>query len=309
MRKQKEATTDKYIQEGYLYFSFDFLKTWNKELEEINKGKRGKHYEFPDSMIKCCSRIKFGFKTGWRQAVGFLLSLKRWIPIPKVPGKSQASERFKELCFDYRETLVKQEEQNVALDSSGIKLRFSGQWIREKHKEKKPFLKLHVAVNTKTNQSVATELTEDSVSDSSQARKLLKESSKVSKVRKGFMDGAYDKKSLWKWCSKNKIEPYIRLRKNARPHGLSLRSEQAKRMKLIGHDKWMKERGMGEREPSECWYSVFKRRFGEYFMCRNEKSMLQEIKFKVMLCNQLILNRSFILLDYRTEPRILFLFF
>ena len=33
MKNQKEAT-DKYIQEGYLYFSFDFLKNWNKELEE-----------------------------------------------------------------------------------------------------------------------------------------------------------------------------------------------------------------------------------------------------------------------------------
>lgn len=289
MINKKEAT-DKYIQEGYLYFSFDFLDNWNQELEKINQKKNGRHFQFPDSMIKCCSRIKFAFKTGWRQVVGILSSLKKWVPIPNVPRKSQMSERFNQLNFDYRETIIKTEKQNVALDSTGIKLRFSGQWVREKHKVKKPFLKLHVAVNTKTNQAVAMELTEDSASDVSQAKKLLEESNKISKIEKGFMDGAYDKKVLWDWCNQNKIGPFIRLRKNARPNGLSLRAEQAKRMHKIGFDEWMKERGMGEREPVECWYSVFKRRFGEFFMCRAEKNMIQEIKFKIMLCNQLILN-------------------
>ena len=71
---------------------------------------------------------------------------------------------------------------------------------------------------------------------------------------------------------------------------MSLRAEQAKRMHKIGLENWMIERGMGEREPVECWYSVFKRRFGEFFTCRSEKNMLQEIKFKTMMCNQLILN-------------------
>jgi len=289
MQNKKEAT-DKYTQEGYLYFSFDFLQDWNRELEKVNKKKNGKHFQYPDSMIKCCSKIKFAFQTGWRQVAGILSSLKKWIPIPRVPKKSQMSERFNQLNFDYQRTLVKTEKQNVALDSSGIKLRFSGQWVREKHKEKKPFLKLHVAVNTKTNQAVVMELTEDSVSDVSQAKKLLKNSCKVSKVEKGFMDGAYDKKELWKWCEENKIEPFIRLRKNARSNGLSYRAKQAKRMHEIGFRAWFKERGMGEREPSECWYSVFKRRFGEFFMCRNEKNMMHEIKFKTMLCNELILN-------------------
>ena len=291
MINKKEAT-DKYIQEGYLYFYFDFLEDWNQELEKLNQNKNGKHYQFPDSMIKCCSRIKFAFQTGWRQVVGILSSLKKWIPIPKIPGKSQMSERFNSLEFDFNGTLIKKEKQNVALDSTGIKLRFSGQWIREKHKVKSPFLKLHVAVNTKTNQAVAIKITEDKISDGSQARKLLTASDKIAKVEKGFMDGAYDWKGIWKWCEQKNIDPRIRLRKNARPNGLSYRAEQAKRMHKIGHDKWMIERGMGEREPAECWNSSFKRRFGEFCTCRNEKNILNEIKFKIMLCNKLILRKN-----------------
>ena len=104
------------------------------------------------------------------------------------------------------------------------------------------------------------------------------------------MDGAYDRLSIWDWCLNNNIEPFIRLRKDAKPHGLSHRAEQAKRMHEIGHDEWMKERGMGEREPAECWNSSFKRRFGEFFCCRNPESMEKEINFKIMLCNELIVN-------------------
>jgi len=120
----------------------------------------------------------------------------------------------------------------------------------------------------------------------------LKESNKISKVKKGFIDGAYDEIKLWSWCLKNNIKPFIRLRKDARPYGISYRAEQAKQMRKIGHDKWMKERGMGEREPAECWNSSYKRRFGEFFTLRKKKNMLQEINFKIMLCNELIVNRN-----------------
>ncbi len=287
MIKQKEAT-DRYIKEGLLYLSFDFLDDWQNELNSSNENKEGRHFQYPESMIHCCSKIKFLFNLGWRQVQGVLLSLKKWIPIPKVPSKSQMSERFNSLNLNYQETITKTEKQNVAIDSTGIKLRFSGQWIREKHKVKSPFLKLHVAVNTKTYQAVAMELTEDSVSDGSQAKKLLIESNKISKVEKGFMDGAYDHKKIWSWCVKKNIEPFIRLRKDAKPHGLDYRSEQAKWMHKIGHDSWMAERGMGEREPAECWNSSFKRRFGEFFCCREDWSMRREIEFKIMLCNELI---------------------
>lgn len=292
MKSKKEAT-DKYTKEGYLYFSFGFLKKWKKDVEKLNEKKQGARFQFPNSMIKFCSKTKFIFGIGWRQVKGILMSLKEWIPIPKIPGKSQMSERFNSLEFDFNETLIKEEKQNIALDSTGIKLRFSGQWIREKHREKKPFLKLHVAVNTKTNQAISFEVTDDGISDISQARKLLDKSNKISKIKKGFMDGAYDEIKLWKWCEKKNIDPRIRLRKNARPHGLNLRSTQAKRMRKIGHENWMKERGMGEREPAECWNSSYKRRFGEHCCARKLENIIHEIKYKIMLCNGLITNFIF----------------
>ena len=51
------------------------------------------------------------------------------------------------------------------------------------------------------------------------------------------------------------------------------------------------ERGMGERSHVEGFYSVFKRRFGEFFWAKRIENMIQEIKFKIILCNLLILNK------------------
>ena len=288
MKAKKEAT-DKYTKEVLLYFSFDFLKDWTKELNQLNSHKKGRRFEFPKSMIEFCSKTKFAFKIGWRQVKGILCSLKKWIPIPKVPSKSQMNERFNSLNFEMEDTIIKSKKQNIAIDSTGIKLRFSGQWVRDKHGERKPYLKLHVAVNTKTNQAVAMEITDDGIGDASQAEKLILRSNKSSKVKKAFMDGAYDKIKLWNWCIKNNVEPFIRLRKTAKPNGLDYRAEQAKRMKKIGHNEWMIERGMGEREPAECWNSSFKRRFGEFCHARTLKNMIKEIMFKVRLCNELII--------------------
>jgi len=288
MNQKQEA--DKYTKEVLLYFSFDFLKTWNKEIEQLNENKQGRRFQFPKSLIEFCGKIKFVFRIGWRQVKGILLSLSEWISIPNVPSKSQINNRFNLLDFEMEETIIKNKYQNIALDSSGLKLRFSGQWVREKHREKKPFLKIHVAVNTKTKQVTAMDLTDDGVNDLSCARELILKSEKISKVKKAFMDGAYDEIKLWKWCEDKKIDPRIRLRKNAKPHGLGERSKQAKRMHKVGMKQWKEERGMGERVHVEGFYSVFKRRFGEFCWAKTIKNMIQEIKFKIRLCNQLILN-------------------
>lgn len=287
--KQK-AEADKYTKEVLLYFSFDFLKTWDKEIKQLNEKKNGRRFQFPNSLIEFCGKIKFIFRVGWRQVEGILIALKNWIPIPKIPSKSRVNERFNLLDFEMEETIVKEKYQNIAIDSSGLKLSFSGQWVRDKHHEKKPYLKLHVAVNTKTKQAVAMDLTDDGIADIKCARELILKSEKISKVKKSFMDGAYDEIKLWKWCEDRKIDPRIRLRKNAKPRGLSERSNQAKRMREVGMKEWKKERGMGERVHVEGFYSVFKRRFGEFFWARKIKNIIQEIKFKIKLCNQLILN-------------------
>jgi len=290
MRDWKKVN-NKYIKEGELYLNFDFLETWNKELDELNHKKEGGQYKYPPSLIRFCSVLKVVFHLGYRQEQGALQALGKWVSLPSVISYSQIQRRITTLGLDLVNSLVNPEDgQIIAIDSSGIKLYNSGEWIREKHKKKKPFLKLHIAVNIKSKQAVAIEITEDSIGDNPLALKLVDKARKQGRVAKALLDGAYDAYDTWNGLSARGVKPLIRLRKNARINYKKsrVRSQAVKCYK--GNEKeWVKATGFGQRWQAETWFSSYKRRFGEHCSSVKPENVLREILFKVMLCNQLIL--------------------
>lgn len=280
----------KYIKEGELYLDFDFLNTWNKELDRLNKNKEGAQYKYPESLIRFCSTLKVVFHLGYRQEQGFLQSLSKYVSLPDIISYSQIQRRTTELGVDIVKSLANPKDgQIIAIDSSGIKLYNSGEWIREKHKKKKPFLKLHVAVNIKTKQAISIDITEDNVGDNKLGLKLIDKARKIKRVSKALLDGAYDNYNMWNGLAARGIKPLIRLRKNAKVNKKSkVRSKAIKCYK--GNEKeWVKATGYGQRWQAETWFSSYKRRFGEYCYSTKPENVLHEILFKVCLCNKLIL--------------------
>jgi len=284
-----KKVNNKYRTEGNLYLSFDFLKTWNNELKALNSNKHGGQYLYPDSLIRFCETLKSIFGIGLRQIEGFAKSLSKLAPIPNIPYYTQISRRFNKLGLNIIDSLADPKDgQIIAIDSTGIKLYQSGEWIREKHEKRKPFLKLHVAVNVKTKQAVAQVLTEDSVGDIKMSDHLVEEAQKYAPVEKVLEDGAYDSYDNWESLDKKGIKPLIRLRKDAISNGLNKRAKEVRRIKKIGLDQWKEEENYGARWLVEIWYSVFKRRFGEYCQATKPENIVHEMLFKTMLCNQLI---------------------
>ena len=43
---------EKLVVRGMFYLDFDLFRGWNKELEGMNKGKRGGQYLFPGSFVE-----------------------------------------------------------------------------------------------------------------------------------------------------------------------------------------------------------------------------------------------------------------
>jgi hypothetical protein len=285
-----KKTNQKYVSEGELYLDFDFLETWNQEVVNLNKDKKGGQYRYPDSLFRFCAVQRAVFGLHYRQHQGVLNSLKKWIPIPRVPDYSQIQRRVTKLGLNLVDSLAHPEDgQIIAIDASGIKLYNSGQWIREKHKKKSPFLKLHIAVNIKSKQAVAIRITEDSVGDNKMALHLIDEAREVAPVAKGLFDGAYDTFDIWNGLNARGIKPLIRLRKNAVVN--NKKSKKRSKAVKICRDfdmKWPKELGYGQRWQAETWYSSYKRRFGECCSATKPENVLKEILFKVILCNQLI---------------------
>ena len=279
----------KYINEGYLFLSFGFLETWNEELAFLNKGKEGARYRYPESLIRFCSVLKACFHLGFRQEQGFLQALQEWVPFQSVPSYSQIERRMVKLGLDLVKSLEHPEDaQIVAIDSTGIKLYNSGQWIREKHNKKGPFLKLHIAVNVKGKQAVAIEVTEDSVGDSKLGLKLVDKARKIQRISTALLDGAYDTYRIWNGLHARGIRPLIRLRKNAVVNykRSEVRSRAVKSYKEV--DEFAKATGFSQRWQAETWFSSFKRRFGEHCSSVKPENALHEILLKACLCNRLI---------------------
>ena len=161
-------------------------------------------------------------------------------------------------------------------------------------KNKKGYLKIHVAVNLKTKKILSMKVTDDEhVHDSKALPELFDETIKSNKnitLGKLIADGAYDNNDIFRYLTDNGILPCIKVRKNARirwKKGNILRnlSVLVQRNDL---QKWKDSESYGQRWIVETVFSCLKRMFGEYVYSVKLKNMIQEIMLKASLYNKLI---------------------
>ena len=116
------------IKRGEYYVNPKFLDTWLDEIEQMNAGKIGQPYLYPDSMINFLAVLSPKFD--YRSLEGIMRAFaKRLGPFPVI-CYSQIRKRVKkiELCF-----APKGNNLCVGGDGSGIKVTNRGEWIKEKH--------------------------------------------------------------------------------------------------------------------------------------------------------------------------------
>ena len=122
----------------------------------------------------------------------------------------------------------------IAIDSTGIKVTNRGQWMREKWhiKNKKGYLKIHVAVNVKTKKILSMKVTNDEhVHDSKALPELVDQAIKsdnmllAASIGKLFADGAYDNNDIFRYLGDNGIQPCIKVRKNSRVRWMEKRKK------------------------------------------------------------------------------------
>ena len=89
-------------------------------------------------------------------------------------------------------------------------------------KNKKGYLKIHVAVNVKTKKILSMKVTDEHVHDSKELPELVDNIIKsddmttTTTIGKLFADGAYEGNEIFKYMVDNGILPCIKVRKNAR---------------------------------------------------------------------------------------------
>ena len=221
------------------------------------------------------------FHLPFRQEEGFVKALSKHVAGLKASDYTTIWERTKSL--DMKLDGVKTDQPiSVAVDSSGIKVTNSGDWIRHKWKVKRGYLKIHLAVDSKSKQAVSMQVTEERVSDESQTKPLLEEAMSKNSVKRAYGDGAYDSRANFNFLAANRIDPAIKTRKNASQKARgSFAREQSVIEQQTEYDKWKLEHIYGHRWAVEGAFSTIKRIFGEYVSAKKYVNMAHEMTVKV----------------------------
>jgi hypothetical protein len=286
------------VRRGEILFSYDFLDTWNSELEHMNKNKNGKPFKFPDSFILAIGYIRISFHLPYRQTEGIIKATGK--RLPANPSYGHICKRINKLTVNIKKGNTDDDRYIIiAADSTGIKVTNRGQWMNEKWKtqNRKGYLKIHIAVNIKTKEILALKVTDEKVHDSKMLKKLVAnvlkavppdEKNIVKNLKLILLaDGAYDTNTNFEYLDKNGITPGIKVRKNSITsiRNNSLRNREVRTQTKDDLLKWKAKRKYGHRWIAETTFSTIKRTFGEFVSATRFQNMVKEMMIKVSLYN------------------------
>ena len=268
---------EKLVKRGEFYLSPDFLKSWDDELEEMNEGKVGAPYRFPESYVQFAALWYEFFGLPYRQLEGALRKLGELLPELKASDYTSLWHRFKKLELEIPES---EDEVVAAVDATGIKVTNRGEWIRKYHtREQRGWIKVHIAVDVENNELLSIEVTDEKTGDSEVFEDLVGSL----ELDDCLADGAYDTENIFDFLEEKGVgPPGIKIRKNART-SLSPRGEAVRQYQEQGYEKWKEKHGYGKRWSVEGFFSAVKRCFGETVRAASPEGMIREVKRKFAL--------------------------
>ena len=274
------------VRRGEILFAYDFLDAWDDNLDRMNENKKGKPYSFPDSFIHIIGYMRMYFHLPYRQTEGIIKATGK--NLPDHPSYSQICRRVNKLDITSNRLDDNDDDIIIAIDSTGIKVTNRGQWMQEKWQlKKKGYIKIHVAVDIKTKEILALEVTDEKVHDGKIMPKLIEqvlENSNNIKIKSSLGDGSYDSNENFKYLQNKRIRPAIKVRKNS---VTSLKNNSLRNGEVYSQLKdllkWKKRRIYGKRWMAETVFSSIKRMFGEYVSAIKHQNMIKEMILKVSL--------------------------
>ena len=272
----------KLVNRGEFYINPSFLSSWLSEINEMNSHKVGQPFLYPESMIRFLG-VLHAKNFDYRALEGIMKVLsKSYFNFPVI-SYSQICRRVNNLKLDFKS---ESRDLIVAIDGSGIKVSNRGEWIRQKWKIKRGWIKVVIA-GTKGGRIIDIRVGNEKLSETKSARGMLRKN----KIRKVLMDGLHDIRSTFNLCAQKGIEPVIKIRKNAntKSKGSPARRKAVLEYKELGHKKWCKAKGYGFRWPlSEGIFSSVKIIFGENVRAHKKRNAYHEAKMKFWAYNQLL---------------------
>jgi len=282
-----EGYNEALVKRGLILLDLDFVTNWSKELKAMNERKEGARYTYPESFIKLLA-VVHAYILPYRQLEGFMRGLSQHVDGLKAPDYTTIWWRVAKMKVDLASSVALDKDVTIAVDSSGIKVSNRGEWIHKKWKVKRGFIKIHIAVDTKTKQILAIEVTKEDVGDGRMLKRLVDGSLSKAVLKGVVADGAYDSRSNFRMLAERGIDPLIRVRKNASFKGGGCMPRKFAVVEQLGNANWRRERGYGYRWMVESAFSSIKRVFGEYICAVKWPNIVKELLLKASIYNLFI---------------------
>jgi hypothetical protein len=154
---------------------------------------------------------------------------------------------------------------------------------------RKGYLKIHVAVNIKTKEILALEVTDEKAHDGRMLKKLVNHvlDNPGIMIESVLADGAHDTNTNFQFLEQKGIIPGIKVRKNSiiSIRNNSLRNREVRSQTKDDLLKWKAKRKYGHRWIAETSFSTIKRMFGEFVSATRFQNMVKEMMIKISLYN------------------------
>ena len=280
------------VERGRVLIDVSFLKSANDEIKKMNKAKVGAPFQYPYSYIEFVAFLKVSFKIPYRTVQGIVRGLSEYLRIEEMHF-THIRRRILKIKPSVRNLGFEGEEDDkpitLIVDASGLTISKKGDYIEEKWiREKKEFVKLHIAVDEKSKKVVSFRITKGNVHDTKKFGPLVKESAKRHDIDKVYGDKAYDNRKNFNILDDMNAEPAISIRKNASTSskGCPLRRDEVFLVKKLGYEGWKQLKDTGRRWIPEIVFSSIKRVLGEDLLSKKFSAQKVEVGLKVMLYNQ-----------------------
>jgi hypothetical protein len=234
-----------------VWLSDEALEAW----QAPPSGRPGGQRRYADIAIEAALTIRMVFHLPLRQTEGFLNSLMQLLdvdlPIPDHTTLSRRLQTLGEIGFQP----ATKGPLHLLIDSTGLRIHVG-------HLRKPPrnraLRKLHLAVDAKSGQIVASELTNHRIRDSTPVPALLEQTDhRLASLR---ADATYDRKSVYEAAQRKGSGQVVRVlippTRNARlksspSTAMEERNRNVRAVRELGRRKWHKQSGYSQRSMVE----------------------------------------------------------
>lgn len=270
------------------WFDEDAIRSW---LNHDKSGKRGKPRTYGSACILCMLVLKSVYRLPQRATYGLICSLMRLmgsdLPVPHPTILSRRSSSL-DVALPHQK---KGEPLHVLVDATGLKVYGEGEWKVRTHGlgKRRTWRKLHLAMDAKTGEVLATVCTTSDVGDKEVLANLLGQI--ADKIDRLTGDGGYDYADCYEVIAGRKARAVIPPRRTGRLHPrderLRARDKNLRRIKEVGRKMWKQQSQYHRRSLVETAMMRVKTIFGSSLSSRRFNNQATEMSVRCAALNRM----------------------